>query len=127
MSTFTVTGHDAAGFTVTEASYVDKGGLLEELATTLICDTSDDWGALFGLQTTKDLVSVRACRGQAGIPPTVVLDIGGGVGPGILAMDGQPQHYAILVELSSEAPVTSTGPRVVKAAWMFLPDGVILA
>ncbi len=126
-TTFTVTGSAAAAFTVTEAAYADKGGLLEELATTLICDSSADWGALFALQTTKELVSVRACRGQAGTPPTVALDLGGGAGPGVLAMDGQAEHYAILVELSSEAPVTSDGPRVVKAAWQFVPDGVILA
>ncbi len=120
MSTFQI-GAASATFTVTEGGFSDKGGaLLEEWQATIIVDDDAAWGALFALQTPKELVSVRACRGVPGTPPTVSIDVGGGAGVGLLTLDDYDAHQALLIDLSSDAPVTANGQRLCKAVWQIV-------
>ena len=130
MSTFSVGGTSgalsgvfaSATFQITEESFADKAGPLEELSCTILVPDPTTWGALFSLVTPREAMSVRIATSASG-QSTVSIDVGAGAGVGKLDVSdaGLDSHDALLVELQSQAPVAS-GMRVARATFLLL-DG----
>jgi len=119
MSSFTVDSGTAA-FTAVQEGYSSSSGALEQKKIPVVVESSDAWGALFGLVTPRDLVSVRTCRGAIGaaIVSTTRVDVGGGAGEGTLVLDNIGTWSALLVDLQDEAFEVTTGRRLCQATFL---------
>ncbi len=95
MASFTV-GGTTATFTALAKGFADKGGALEQLTVGILVDNPSAWGALFSLRSWS--VTQRPIPGGN----TVYVDVGGGAGPGALAIENLDSHTAVLLDVSRD-------------------------